>query len=318
MTRPGPQSASSSGAGSFPGSLAGAVDLSALKERASQKAAPQQGTEPGAAGRRSVIDVTEQTFESDVLERSSRVLVIVELSASWAEPSQQLSAVLERLAGRANGKWVLARVDVDANPRIAQAFGVQSIPTVVAIAGGQPLHAFAGAQSEAQIQQWLGELLKAVEGKLPGEPVQDGEEQSAEPPRDPRIVAAEDALQEGDFAAAEAAYEAILSEEPKNAEAKAGATHARFYARVQDLTPEAVAVADANPLDLAAQLAAADFEVFSRQEEQAFTRLINLVKTTAGDDRARAREHLLELLDLYDPADPKVLNARRNLAAALY
>ncbi|MCW4354604.1 thioredoxin [Hoyosella sp. YIM 151337] len=325
MTRPGPQSASPAGrAGSFPSSLAGAVDLSALKERATQPPAqaapPPQGGPGGPApqtGRSAVVDVTEQSFETDVLERSNRVLVVVDLWATWCEPCKQLSPVLEKLASEAGGKWVLAKVDVDQNPRIAQAFGVQSIPTVVAIAAGQPLHAFAGVQSEAQIRQWLDELLGAVEGKLPGEPVDDGQE-PVEPPRDPRIVAAEDALQDGDFAAAEEAYARILNDEPKNAEAKAGVNHARFLSRVQSLTPDVVATADANPSDVDAQLAAADFEVVSRQQDRAFARLIDVVKTTAGDDRARARERLLSLLELFDPADPLVLSARRNLAAALY
>lgn len=261
--------------------------------------------------------MTEQSFETDVLERSNRVLVVVDLWATWCEPCKQLSPVLEKLASEAGGKWVLAKVDVDQNPRIAQAFGVQSIPTVVAIAAGQPLHAFAGVQSEAQIRQWLDELLGAVEGKLPGEPVGDDQE-PVEPPRDPRIVAAEDALQDGDFAAAEEAYARILNDEPKNAEAKAGVNHARFLSRVQSLTPDVVATADASPTDVDAQLAAADFEVVSRKQDRAFARLIDVVKTTAGDDRARARERLLSLLELFDPADPLVLSARRNLAAALY
>ncbi|AEF41680.1 tetratricopeptide repeat protein [Hoyosella subflava] len=321
MTRPGPQSASAaSRAGSFPSSLAGAVDLAALKERAAQKASPTQQNSARPApgdGPSLITDVTEQTFESEVIERSNRVLVVVDLWATWAEPCKELSPILEQLASEANGKWVLARIDVDANPRIAQAFGVQSVPTVVAIAGGQPVHAFAGMQSEPQIRQWLGELLKAVEGKLPGEARQDADA-VAEPPRDPRIEAAEDALQNGDFAAAEAAYAQILNDEPRNTEAKAGANHARFLARVQNLSPEAAKIADTNPDDIDAQLDAADFEVVNREPEAAFGRLIGLIRSTAGDDRSRVRERLISLLDLFDPADPLVLAARRDLAAALY
>ena len=149
--------------------MAGAVDLSALKARseaaARQKTAPQPEGDGG--GGRFVVDVTEQTFQADVLERSLQVPVVVDLWAEWCGPCKQLSPVLERLAGAGNGAWILAKVDVDANPRIAQAFGAQSIPMVVAVAGGQPVDAFTGALPEPQVKQWISALLDALRERMP-------------------------------------------------------------------------------------------------------------------------------------------------------
>ncbi|EHR62595.1 tetratricopeptide repeat protein [Saccharomonospora cyanea] len=303
--------------------LSGAVDLSAVKARA--EAAARQGTQAGAgaggqangAASASVIDVTEATFQAEVLERSLQQLVVVDLWADWCGPCKQLSPVLERLAGESGGAWVLAKIDVDANPRIMQLFGVQSIPTVVAIAGGQPVDAFSGALPEPQIRQWLTQLLDLLRDKLPGvQAAQQGQE--AEQPQDPRFVEAEDAFERGDFAAAEAAYKRILDSEPGNEQAKAALVQVRFAARAESTDPSAIAKADANPDDLDAQLAAADAQVAMGEVENGFARLVATIRRTAGDDRNRVREHLVSLFELFDPADERVAKARRDLASALF
>jgi putative thioredoxin len=288
-----------------------------LKERAAAQrpSGRQDSADPsGAPAQGAVVDVSEATFEADVLQRSMRVLVVVVLGAQWSEQSAQLFQSLARLALEGNGQWVLARVDVEESPRIAQAFGVEAVPTVIALAAGQPIHAFSGPQPDEQLRRWVGELLQAVAGKLEGEAP--GAE--AEPPTDPRFVEAEAAVDAGDFDAAEAAYQRILDAEPRNAEAKAALAQVRFIARAQNVGPEAVAAADAAPGDLEAQLAAADFEMISGETERAFARLIRAVRNTSGDERTLVRERLLSLFELFDPADPAVLAARRNLAAALY
>ncbi|WP_208026058.1 tetratricopeptide repeat protein [Amycolatopsis acidicola] len=303
--------------------LSGAVDLSALKARADaqrqQQSSPQAPTGGGGApAGGAVLNVTEADFQPEVVERSLNQLVVVELTASYSGQAQQLSQTLDKLASHANGAWVLARVDVEASPRIAQLFGAQSIPTVVAVAGGQPVHAFAGALPEAEVQKWLDELLDALKDKLPGaQGAQQGGE-PAEEPEDPRFTEAEDAFARGDFAAAEAAYQRILDVEPANEQAKAALVHVRFEARAAEADSSAVAKADAEPGDLDAQLAAADFEVAQNEAEAAFDRLIAAVRRTAGDDRNRVREHLVGLFELFDPADERVAKARRNLASALF
>jgi putative thioredoxin len=310
--------------------LSGAIDLSALKARAdaarqapAKPAAGAGAAAPPATDGAYVFDVTEATFQADVVERSLQVPVVVDLWAEWCGPCKQLSPVLERLAEQSGGAWLLAKVDVDANPRIAQLFGVQSIPTVVAIAGGQPVDAFTGAQPEPQIRQWIGALLDALRDRLPGirdaeAGGQPAEEVVEEEPADPRFVAAEDAFEQGDFAAAEAAYQQILATEPGNEEAKAALAQVRFTARAESADPGAVAKADADAGDLDAQLAAADVEVATQQVDQAFARLIRAVRDSAGEDRDRVRSHLVELFGLFPADDPRVVKARRNLASALF
>ena len=309
--------------------LSGAVDLSALKARAEAAgrqpagASASSGAPAGGSPGEFVFDVTEANFQTDVVERSLQVPVVVDLWADWCQPCKQLSPALEKLANAANGAWLLAKVDVDANPRIAQLFGVQSIPTVVAIAGGQPIDAFQGALPEPQIREWLTSLLDALRDRLPGiraaEQNAGGEpEEEIEEPEDPRFTAAEDAVEIGDFDAAEAAYQRILDEEPANEQARTAIAQVRFLARVSAADPASIARADAAPDDVDAQLAAADAELSEQQVEPAFDRLIATVRRSAGDDRDKVRKHLVELFELFPPDDDRVAKARRNLASALF
>ncbi len=323
MTRPDPRKTAALSA-----ALSGAVDLGALKARA-DAARQRPAAPPPTAGAASsdgggpspwVLDVTEATFQS-VVERSADVPVVVELTASWSPEAGQLSPILERAARAGGGAWLLARVDLDASPRVGQVFGVQSVPTVVAVAAGQPVDAFAGPLPEAEFAQWINRLLDALRDRLPGIRAAEaagGGEVAAEVPEDPRFVAAEEAFEQGDFAAAEAAYEAILSAEPGNADAKAALAQVRFTARAEGLTSDAVAAADANPDDVDAQLAAADAELAGQDVERAFARLIDTVRRVFGEDRDKVREHLVGLFELFPADDERVAKARRNLASALF
>jgi putative thioredoxin len=321
--------------------MAGAVDLSGLKARAearssspapsgsaaAQRPAGPNGTAGGppadGAAPVTLVDVTEATFQSEVIDRSMQVPVVVDLWAEWCQPCKQLSPVLEKLAAEGNGAWVLAKIDVDANPRIAQAFGVQSIPMVVVVAAGQPVTSFQGAQPEPQLRQWIAQLLDALRDQMPGiaEAEARGDGTGTEPveePEDPRIVAAEEALERGDYAAATQAYEQILAGEPNHAEAQAALAQVKFLARAESADPSAIARADAAPDDVDAQIAAADAEVAAQDVTGAFDRLVRTVARTAGDDRDRARTHLVELFELFGTEDERVTTARRALARALY
>jgi putative thioredoxin len=296
----------------------GAVDLGALRSAAQPPAQPTAAAPAGQAtpsgvsggpagpGGVAVIDVTEATFQSEVLERSLTTPVVIDFWAEWCGPCKQLSPVLERLAVEGAGAWVLAKVDVDANPRLAQMFRVQSIPMVYAVVGGQPIDAFAGVVPEAQLRQWIDAVLKA--GGV-----------AVATPEDPRLTEADEALIGGDLDAAERAYRKILSDSPADAAAEAGLAHVELARRVVGVDPgAALAAAQAAPDDVAAQLLAADIEVLSGLAERAYARLVDLVRRTSGDDRETTRKHLLSLFTIAGPDDPAVAGARRALASALF
>ncbi|MGW4634681.1 tetratricopeptide repeat protein [Nocardia sp. NPDC004415] len=285
--------------------MSGAVDLSALKQ--------PPAASGGAAAAPGNHAVTEADFEAKVIRRSMQVPVVIALFSQRSPGSVELVRTLERFAAEDRGAWDLAAVEAEPNMNIVQALRVQGIPTVIAVAGGQPLADFEGAQPEAQVRQWLDAVLDATAGKLEG----DGTAPEPEV-EDPRFVTAEDKLAEGDIAGAEAAYEAIIAEEPGNEEAKAALRQLRFLTRAQQVDPAVVATADADPSNLDAALDAADVELLEQRPEAAFDRIIAIVKRTAGDDRTRARTRLLELFELFDQAEPFVTAARRKLAAALY
>ncbi|WP_327101972.1 tetratricopeptide repeat protein [Nocardia vinacea] len=283
--------------------MSGAVDLSSLKQ-------PPAGA--SGAGGGGDYAVSEADFETKVLRRSTQVPVVVALYSQRSPGSVELVQTLERLVQESAGAWDLATVEAEANMRIAQAFGVKGIPTVIAVAGGRPLADFEGAQPEPQVRQWLSAVVEAVGGQL------EGSEQQPQAVEDPRFTAAEAALEHGDMAGAEAAYEAIIAAEPGNEEAKNALRQVRFLSRAQAISDSAIATADADPANVDAALDAADVEMMSQQPEASFDRLIAVIKKTAGDDRTKARTRLLELFELFDPAEPFVIAARRKLAAALY
>jgi putative thioredoxin len=292
----------------------GAVDLGALRSAAQTTTRPAAEASNGSVGPAgggvpggvAVIDVSEATFQSEVLERSLTTPVVVDFWAEWCEPCKQLSPVLERLAAEGAGAWVLARVDVDANPGLAQMFRVQGIPMVYAVVGGQPIDAFSGVVPEAQLRQWIDAVLKAggVADAMP---------------EDPRLEEADEALITGDLDVAEQAYKKILSESPADAAAEAGLAHVALARRVNGVDPnEALATAETLPDDVPSQLLAADIEVLTGQAERAYARLVRLVRRTAGDDRETIRKHLVSLFTVAGPDDPAVAGARRALASALF
>ncbi len=288
--------------------MAGAVDLSALKQSAPSSDAPAGGSANPIG-----TEINEANFEEQVLLRSNQVPVVVLLWSPRSDVCLELADILSGLAAADNGKWSLASVNVDAAPRVAQIFGVEVVPTVVALAAGQPLSSFQGLQPAEQLRRWVDTLLSATSGKLSG--ATDSEEPEEV---DPALAQARKQLQDGDFAAASDSYQAILDDDPNHAEAKGAVRQLAFLMRATAQHPEAVAAADAAPDDIEAAFAAADVQIFNQDVQGAFDRLVALVRRTSGDERTAVRTRLIELFELFDPADPDVITGRRNLANALY
>jgi putative thioredoxin len=299
----------------------GAVDLSALN----RPATPPPGT-PGGLPKPGpyMVDVDEASF-GDLVRRSTQHPVVVLLWATWSELSTQVATLLGSLSDEDAGRWLLARVDAEANPQIAQAFQAQSVPTVVAVLGGQPIPLFQGAPSREQVRQVLDQLVAAaqtngVTGTVsPAEPVDSEPAEPEEPPLPPLHQAAYDALTNDDLAGARAAYEQALLENPRDAMARAGLAQVGLLERTADLDARVAREAAANaPRDVDAQLAVADLDVLGGQVDDALARLIGLVRVTAGDERERVRLRLVELFEVIGGEDPRVVAARRALASALY
>jgi putative thioredoxin len=318
-TRPGrPDPRAQAQQAQMAAAMAGAVDLAAVKARSdaaarAQAAPPPSPSAPAGAPGGAVVDVTEATFQVEVLDRSFQVPVVLDLWAEWCGPCKQLSPVLEKLAVEGGGSWVLAKVDVDANPALAQGLRVQGIPAVKAVWQGQLVAEFTGAIPEEQARQFIGELVQATTGgAVPGGEV------SEEGAEDPRLDAAEAALERGDLAAAEAAYAAILADEPDHPDAGIALRQVQLFRRAEEAGPDALAAAEAAPDDVAAQTRAADFLLGTGDIEGAFGLLLDVVRRTAGDDRDTARQHLVELFGIVGDEDPRVGPARRALMTALF
>lgn len=290
--------------------MAGAVDLSGLKRPAQTGATGSSPVPPGAT------EITETNFDDEVLVRSSQVPVVVLLWSPRSEVCIQLASHLAGLAASDNAggavSWSLATVNVDVVPRIAQVFGVDAVPTVVALAAGQPIASFQGPQPPDQLRRWVDSLVSATAGKLAGD-------DSAPPePEDPALTQARSHLEAGDFTQARTAYQTLLDADPGHAEAKGALRQLNFLERATSRPVDAPALADAQPDNYEAAFAAADVQILNQDVTAAFDRLIALIRRTHGDDRAAVRTRLVELFELFDPADPDVVAGRRKLASALY
>ncbi|WP_102192025.1 tetratricopeptide repeat protein [Microbacterium aurantiacum] len=305
-----------------PAALRGAVDLSSLRGRSTRPAAAASTAAPGIVD--VVVDATDESF-GQILELSRTVPVVVDLWAEWCGPCKQLSPIIEKVTRELGGRVLLAKVDVDANPQLAQGFRAQSIPMVVALIAGQPVPMFTGAVPETQVREVFAQLLQlaaqnGVTGTLPlGDGAAEPTEAPEEPPMPPLHAEAFAAIEAGDYAAAIVAYEKALAENPRDEEAIAGLGQVRLLDRVQGLDlQEARAAAAAAPLDVPAQFAVADLDLAGGHVDDAFGRLLDLFQALPSDERPPVRERLVELFGLIGASDPRVITARNRLSSLLF
>ncbi|MFK3679257.1 tetratricopeptide repeat protein [Microbacterium sp. NPDC090218] len=302
-----------------PAALRGAVDLSSLRNRPASpsEAAPTPGVVDV------VVDATDETF-GQILELSRTVPVVVDLWAEWCGPCKQLSPIIEKVTRELGGRVLLAKVDVDANPQLAQSFRAQSIPMVVALIAGQPVPMFTGAVPEQQVRDVFAQLLQVaaqngVTGSLSVGADTDAPAAPEEPELPPLHAEAFAAIEIGDYAAAIRAYEKALAENPRDEDALAGLGQVRLLDRVQGLDLQAARAAAADgPLDVQAQFDVADLDLAGGHVDDAFGRLLDLFAQLPSDQRTPVRERLIELFGLIGAADPRVISARNRLSSLLF
>lgn len=327
-------------------SMFGAVDLSSLSPRSTGGPAPSAPPAGGAGAARTagagaaagtgatsgaaagdgavpgplVVDVDAQNLR-EVAETSTRVPVVVVLHASRSQASTDLAGQLQALAQEYAGRFQLARVDVDAAPEVAQALQAAAVPTVVALIAGQPVPLFQGAIPADQLRDLLDQLLElaarnGVTGRLAP---RDADAQPAEPEETEVERAAREALERGDYAAAEKAYDHAIAQSPADADLKVARSQIRMLGRMDGKDPLALlAAADAPGAGVEDQLAGADAALALGDVNVALGRALEAVRSHSGEERETARLRLLEFFEVIGSSAPEVARARRQLAALLF
>ena len=303
--------------------MRGAIDLGALAQAKQAQSAANSALANAPSG--VVIDVDESDFQEKVIDASNQVPVIVDLWAEWCGPCKQLSPVLEKLAAEFNGKFILAKVDIDKNQNIAAAFQVQSIPAVFAIIAGSAAPLFQGAHPESQVRQVLTEVIRVaneqgVKGIVKSEETEEVVEKAEEVEEkvDPKMEQAFNAIEKGDFNSANNIYKEMLNQNPKDQTAIAGIAQVGLLERSSKLNKNDVLKNAADKKNFEAQMKLADLELMNGNPEAGFSVLINAIKISSGADRDKLRERLIELFVVVGDSDPHVLKARRDLASALF
>ncbi len=296
--------------------MRGAVDLSQLG-RTPPPPAPASGGAGAGGGIR--VDATEAGFQEVVLESRDVAALVVLWSAAHPETEAAVTNAVS-VAAEQDGRLRVVAVDVQANPGIAAAFGAQQVPMTLGLIAGQPVPLFPGVQPVEQLRPVVAEILNvAAQNGVSGRIDTGAVEVEPEPPLDPNHEAAFVAIEAGDLDGAVAAYEKALKVNPADEDAKVGLAQVKLMKRVSgaDLH-QARAAAAANPTDVDAQCLVADFDLVGGHVEDAFVRLIDLVRATGEEERDRARAHLLELFEIVGPRDERVVKARRSLMSALF
>jgi putative thioredoxin len=285
---------------SLPPNFGQAFDLSSLTKPKVDPSIPMPG-----------IEVSVENLSSDILPLSLVRPVIVLMWSPRSAESVEMAKILGKLETDYKNAFSLARVDIEAHPQVAQAFQTKSIPYAVAIIAEQMVPLFEQSYPEAQVRMVIDKVLTlASEQGIGQAPVEQMEAEEIE---------AMDALEAGNYFAAEAAYKKWLNRKPAENLAKLGLAQTQLLMRTEGLELDTViSESTKNPSDIALQLKAADIEIVNGGVEAAFTRLLHAIRATSGDDRAKVKDHLLTLFALVDPSDSRLVAARKELASALF
>jgi putative thioredoxin len=257
------------------------------------------------------IEITPENLTNEFLSLSKAKPVVLICWSPRSPESQEVVAILGKLALADQGSWVLGRVDVDAQPQVAQALQTRAVPFAVAIINEQMVPLFEQPYPEEQIRMVIDKVLAlATEQGVGGAPAEKIE------PEEEEAIAALDA---GDYAKAEAAYKKLLARKPNDNFAILGLAQTQLMARTDGIDGAKVMQdASGQPDDIAIQLQCADIEIVSGYLEPAFARLLRLIPLFDGAEKKLVKDRLIELFALVDPADPRVIKARAALANALF
>jgi putative thioredoxin len=284
----------------MPPNFGRAYDLSGLGKPPVDTSTPMPGLEISAAN-----------LTAEFLPMSAQKPVVVLCWSARSAESVEMLQALGKLALADQGAWVLARVNIDEQPQVAQALQTRTIPYGLVFIAEQPIPFVEQALNETQLREVINKILTLAAQQGIGEaPVE-----QAEPEEDEALAA----IDRGDFAAAEASYRALLARKPNDVYGKLGLAQVQLLMRTNGVdAAQVMQSAIENPDDLAIQMECADIEIMQGYLEEGFKRLLRLIVIYKGDEQKRVKERLLELFALVDPADPRVIKARAALANALF
>ena len=287
---------------STPGGFGNVFDLSTLKQPLNKAELPEIG-----------LAVTQENLVSDFVAASKEKVVVLLAISSRSTQSRQILEILGKLQAADKNSWLLGTVDVDAQPEVAQALQIKSVPIAIAIIAEQLLPLFESVPQLDQVRLVINKLLELASQKGVGT----APEGVSEIPMEPEEEAAYAAMEKGDYKAAKASYESWLKRKPNEQVAQVGLAQVNLMLRVDGLDP-ILTLQNEKADDLTSQLMCADIEVATGNYEAAFDRMIKAVKKFSGEDRDKAKAHLISLFNLVDPTDPRLIKARGELASALF
>ena len=257
--------------------------------------------------------VTQENLVADFVSKSKEKVIILLCWSPRSGQSKEILEILGKLEQADKDAWLLGTVDVDAQPQVAQALQIKSVPVAIAIIAEQLMPLFESVPPADQVRLVINKLLELASQKGVGS----APEGPTEIPMEAEEVAAFEAMEKGDYKAAKISYEAWLKRKPNEQVAVIGLAQVNLMLRIEGIDP-VLTLKNAKDDDLISQLMCADIEIASGNYEAAFDRLLRAVKAFSADDRDKVKAHLISLFNLVDPTDPRLIKARSQLASALF